>query len=314
MHRSGTSAITQAIGRLGASMGDESQLHRHRENVPLREVNERLLEAGGGSWASPPARGWLDTEPVAILRDRAKQILDQEYPDADVAIWKDPRTCLTLPFWLDLIDGEPHFLVIHRHPTEVAASLATRNGFGTGLGYALWERYNADALAAMAGRPAIVVDYARVVTEPIEVLGQVRSAVVEAGVELPNDPATTDHGLVAQKRHHTAETDDALDEIATPSQHELFARLRALEGAHAALPGSAEPPAQSPLSVELLELVGKVRASRQARRRPRPTEDAVVQRSGRTVQGRAKRRKRRQAATDEGEAIEATTAEWPGPA
>jgi hypothetical protein len=293
-------------------MGDESELHKNWENVALRHVNEQLLSAGGGSWASPPARGWLDLELAADLRPTAKRVLDEEFPDGDVAVWKDPRTCLTLPFWIDLL-GEPYFVVIHRHPTEVAASLTTRNNFGVGLGYALWERYNADALAAMAGRPAIVLDYATVVEKPIEALGQVRSALAELGVELPNDPATTDHGLVAQERHHTAESADALDPIATPSQIELYTRLRHLEGAHTALPGPADPPAQSPLSVELLELVGKVRRSAQARKRSRAIATGAPDRSGRL--GRSERRKRRQAADHEdSESTGPTAAEWPGPA
>ena len=292
MHRSGTSAITRAVGLLGAAMGDEDRLRKHWENIPLRHQNEQLLGAGRGAWDSPPPRDWLTSDRVQALKARSKEVLEREYPETDVAIWKDPRTCLTLPFWLDLIEGETYFLVVHRHPTEVSASLTTRNSFGQGQGYALWERYNADALAAVAGQPAVVLDYGKVVTAPVEALGQVRSSFAALGLELPNDPASTDHGLVAQERHHTAATADAVDDIATPSQVELFERLRTLEGSHAALPGPAEPPPQSPLSLELLELAGRLRAARKRARSPGGAGDGLTDQ---TAETRSERRARRRA-------------------
>jgi len=275
MHRSGTSAITRAVGRLGASAGDEARMQKHWENVPLRHMNEELLAAGRGDWDAPPPRGWLTSKRVGARRTGAKHLLEQEFPEADVTIWKDPRTCLTLPFWLDLVEGAAFFLVIHRHPTEVAASLTARNKYGRGVGYALWERYNADALAAIAGRPAVVLDYGKVVSSPVEALDEVKSSFAALGLELPNDPRTTDHGLVVQERHHTAAAADAVDVVATPSQRELFDRLRALEGSHVAMPGPAAPPAQSPLSMELLDLVGKLRKARGARRRARVAANAT---------------------------------------
>lgn len=277
MHRSGTSAITRAISRLGASASDEARLHKHWENVPLRHVNEQLLHAGRGSWDSPPARGWLTNKRVRAQRAPAKLVLEREYPEVAVAVWKDPRTCLTLPFWLELIKGEAYFLVVSRHPTEVAASLTTRNKFGRGLGYALWERYNADALAAIAGRPAVVLDYGRVVAEPDAALGNIRAWFAELGLQLPNDPASTDHGIAAQERHHTAESQDAVDEIATPSQRALFDRLRTLAGRHAELPGPAEPPATSPLSIELIELAGRLRRTQAARKRARAASGSATE-------------------------------------
>jgi len=43
--------------------------------------------------------------------------------------WKDPRLCLTLPFWLEVLDARPAMVVCLRNPLEIAASLAERNGF-----------------------------------------------------------------------------------------------------------------------------------------------------------------------------------------
>lgn len=39
---------------------------------------------------------------------------------------KDPRMCITLPTWLQLLDEEPAILFTYRHPLEVALSLKSR--------------------------------------------------------------------------------------------------------------------------------------------------------------------------------------------
>lgn len=263
MHRSGTSAVTHAIGRLGAALGDETRMKKHYENIPLRKVNHDLLAVGDGTWDAPPAPGWLDTAPARRLASRGRQKVRQQFADADVLVWKDPRTCLTLPFWFDVFDEPPVFLFIYRHPTEVADSLKSRNKFGRGHGYALWERYNADALSSIDGFPTIVVEYGALVTDPEESLKAIAAALADFGAELPNDPTSTDHGLVAQERHHTAGDLEAIDgEVATSSQLELFRLLREIDGAHGQLKLPRPVPSPHPLSVELLDLVRRNRLAR----------------------------------------------------
>lgn len=269
MHRSGTSAITRALGLLGASMGVRSHLGKHWENGPLRRINASLLTAAGGTWDAPPtvtSATWSELS-IAELGSRARQALADEFGDAPVMVWKDPRTCITLPFWLELLESEPVFVLIYRHPSEVAASLAARNKFSSAHSYTIWERYNGDALRAAAGLPMVVVDYGRMLAQPVEIVHEVVRWLGGLGVELPNDPATTDLELVAQQRHHEAGEPDALDgAVATTSQHDLFALLRELEGPHDALALPRPVPEPNPLSVELLALAGQVRRLRSSRR------------------------------------------------
>jgi hypothetical protein len=312
MHRSGTSAFTQAVGSLGASMGNPAGLKKHLENVSLRRVNERLLQSGGGKWDAPPAVGWLDGEPDAKLVEVGRRVAGEEFPDGDFAVWKDPRTCLTVPFWLHVLPSDPVFLLIHRHPTEVAASLTERNSMGKGHGYALWERYNADALNAIAGRPTVVLDYPSVLTDPVGQLEVVASALTSFGIDLPNDPATAEHGLVSQRRHHTADDAEELDEIATESQRAVFATLNALHGAYDALPLAAPLPAPHPLSTEIFDMVLKLRKAKQGAQAAAaatdaaeedppdsgPGEAAVQTRSPQAVARRQQRRARKAAARD----------------
>ena len=55
--------------------------------------------------------------------------------------FKDPRTLLTLPGWLEAL---PHAQLVgsFRNPVSVARSLQTRNGFSIEKGMELWLEYN----------------------------------------------------------------------------------------------------------------------------------------------------------------------------
>jgi hypothetical protein len=267
MHRSGTSATTRALGLLGVSLGPEQNLGKFWENQVMRRPNERLLEAFGGGWECPPVfpDDWQHSPTAKAFVGEARAAL-AEYGSAPVILWKDPRTCMTLPFWLDLLDEPPVVVFIHRHPVEVAASLRTRNSLGTAHGYALWERFNADALRNSVGLRTVVFEYGDLVAEPEANMRRLVDALAAWGVKLPRDPATTDLELTAKRRHHEADAGVFDDPISTPSQRELFELLPALAGVHDAFALPSPLPEPSPLSTELLAVCAQLRGARQETR------------------------------------------------
>jgi hypothetical protein len=262
MHRSGTSAITRALNLLGAEIGPEADLGRYWESQRMRGPLDAVLAAFDGAWDAPGVmpEGWEQEPAVRAVEPAAREAL-AAYGDPEVMVWKDPRTCLEMPFWRPLLGGDPVVVLIHRHPEEVWGSLDTRNGFGPGLSFALWERYNADALRGAAGLRTVVLAYADLVERPVEVTTALVETLAGWGVRLPNDPASTDMELRADERHHrAAPTFD--HPSATPSQRALFAALAAAEGVHDALvPPAIEAP--SPLSTELIDMRRQLRAVRQ---------------------------------------------------
>ena len=263
MHRSGTSALTRALGLLGAEMGLVDDLGKHSENKHLRNVNTRLLDAAGGAWDAPPSGSKIQRASGDGLPELAGERIRHVFGSADVAVWKDPRTCLTLPFWLPLIGDDPVVVLIHRHPYEVARSLETRNRFGFGHSFALWERYNADALQSAAGLPTTVLKYTDVVNRPHEVMTELVKHLRDCGVDLPNDPAMTDMEFEASARHHVSASDDVLDHpVATESQRALFDVLASLDGPQARFQPPAELQPAHPLSDELMRAAGKLRRVR----------------------------------------------------
>jgi hypothetical protein len=268
MHRSGTSATTRALGLLGASMGPEQSMGKFWENQVMRRPNERLLEAFGGGWECPPVMpdGWVQSPQAQALVPEARAALTAEYGSAPVFVWKDPRTCMTLPFWLELLDQPPVIVFIHRHPVEVASSLRTRNSLTTAHGFALWERFNGDALRHSVGLRTIVFEYGALLADPHGNMARLVDALNGWGVHLPHDPATTDMELTPKRRHHEANTDVFDDPASTESQRELYTILPRFAGAHDSFALTEPLPEPSPISTELLGICAQLRASRQETR------------------------------------------------
>ncbi len=263
MHRSGTSALTRALGLLGASLGPAEELGRNWESHAMRDPNDALLRAFGGGWDCPPRlpEGWVRSDAARAVLPSARAAW-ATFGNADVVAWKDPRTCITLPFWTELFAEPPAVIFVHRHPIEVADSLTERNGFRRAHGLALWERYNAAALGAAAGRPTVAIPYAQLLEAPEATMRTIVDALAGWGVTLPRQPESTDLELTAKKRHHATGADDAFDDpMATPSQHELFRLLHTLPAVSDSF--AAPPvPAAGPLSDEIIDLAAELRFSR----------------------------------------------------
>src|ERR1700694_845249 len=105
MHRSGTSAITGALGALGLNLvSPEDRMDRHESNpehwesMSIHFHNEDLLGRLGGSWEAPPdlPLGW-EERPEIRLAPNPAPLLAAAYPDIGPLVWKDPRVCLLLP-------------------------------------------------------------------------------------------------------------------------------------------------------------------------------------------------------------------------
>lgn len=227
MHRSGTSALAKVLGRLGVWMGSEPNVSRRTEHIPGQECNQSLLNDHGGHWSAPPdlAADWLtDAASTALLPQARAAVADLELEPRFA--WKDPRTCITLPYWRMLFAGEPIAVISYRHPLEVAASLLKRNSFQPGHAHALWERYNRSLLNAATGLRTIVVAYADLAVDPVRTLAAVHESLASFGIVLPGDPAHAADGIEPDRRHHVF--DELPDVTVTQQQRDLWDALRSL--------------------------------------------------------------------------------------
>lgn len=255
MHRSGTSAVTHTLVRLGLAVPDESNLitpgpynqRGYWESRRFVTLDDRVLHHLGGTWSAPPdpQPGWAEDEapPLEALRAAAAEFAERELV-ASRMVLKDPRLCLTLPLWRRIFPGVPVVFIV-RDPVEVARSLGHRNQFPTALGLALWRRYLGQAMGAMKGLPVLCVDYAEVVADPGSWTAQAAD-FLEAN-EISVGPALTDEAAAViepELRHHGREGAERTSDVLAAQMGEHFESVRRLRGAHRtwAEPGLGDEP------------------------------------------------------------------------
>jgi len=130
------------------------------EHQQLEDVNDEILARLGGNWDEAPlhAAGWEMSPDLADLRPRARAMMEQDFGAAAAWGWKDPRTCLTLPFWQRLVP-QMRYVICLRSPIDVAHSLERRNGVPFEKGVDLWLTHVKSALAHTAGQQRCVIFY-----------------------------------------------------------------------------------------------------------------------------------------------------------
>lgn len=162
MHRSGTSALSGVLAKLGAreprtlmpSTADNPR--GYWESVELMRLHDDILASSGSSWDdwgrfNP---GWFDSSAASEFADRLPGVLEQEFGDARLLLLKDPRICRFFPFWIHGLERAgivPRVVFALRHPLEVAESLRARDGFGRNRALLLWLRHVLDAELASRG-------------------------------------------------------------------------------------------------------------------------------------------------------------------
>ena len=173
MHRSGTSVLTRVLNLLGADVGQDLLGARqdinargfweHRE---LIAINEKLLSVLDRSWYDfrPLPSGVWTGETIAGFQDQAVSFLNSAFAGAaTLAVIKDPRLCLLLPFWESAArqaGWKPVVVLATRSPAEVGASLCHRDPLTPSSADLLWLRYTGDSEKCSRDLPRVCVDYA----------------------------------------------------------------------------------------------------------------------------------------------------------
>jgi hypothetical protein len=244
MHRSGTSVATRLVSLLGLGLPREQDLvppsgknpKGYWESLSLVAFNERLLKAHGTDMRCPVRLepGWENDARLEPFRMEAHGAFRRTFP-RDPWVWKDPRLCLTFPFWKSALDVRPAVLLVNRNPLEIVAS-TQRAGRGEQKVYvlALWERYLREALAHIAGLPVLITSYETLLADPLAWCGRTREflASAELGV-LQADRGVVQAYVEPGLRHVESSRDDVLaDADVSASQRELYLTLEREEGVH----------------------------------------------------------------------------------
>lgn len=169
MHRSGTSALTRVLNLIGVDLGANDALtiepiaanpRGYWEHHELTAISDAILKRFGGSWDQPPqlSRGWEFDPALKDLRKQAQRLIRDQFAQAQLWGWKDPRTCITLPFWQQLLPGM-RYIICLRNPVDVARSLAHRDGLSAEKSSHLWATYVSSSLSYTEGKPRLVTFY-----------------------------------------------------------------------------------------------------------------------------------------------------------
>ncbi|MEA2571123.1 MAG: hypothetical protein QOI24_3124 [Acidobacteriota bacterium] len=117
------------------------------EDDGFAQLNRRILiactpaEAGHREWGWTES-GTFDAAQLPAYRDAAAALV----ATGDASRWKDPRAALLLDFWADIPSPESRFLLLYRHPWEIADSML-RSGDDVLLTHPdyparIWTHYN----------------------------------------------------------------------------------------------------------------------------------------------------------------------------
>jgi len=178
MHRSGTSAITRALNLLGAYLGPPEKMMPPRgdnpegfwEHADIVDLHDRLLLTLASNWyeVSPLPRQWWRLPEVKPYHAELAELIQREFAEQPLWMWKDPRTCLTLPLWQAVcaeLGVDLSSVIILRNPLDVAASLQRRDHFSLAKSLALWQLYNLSALYWTNRSARLVIHYDTLLTD-----------------------------------------------------------------------------------------------------------------------------------------------------
>lgn len=184
MHRSGTSAMTGILEKLGYDLGGEllpnasDNTKGFFENVRVKEYNDILLDNNKSRYDDTRYAVTVKKEKTAAYAKKAAKILKEDFTSgSDIAI-KDPRLCLTFPVWAEALKKtgtEIKIILIYRNPLEVAESLKKRNGFSLEKSLHLWSKYFFHSELQSRGYDRIFISFDRLIDNMEESLKEISS-------------------------------------------------------------------------------------------------------------------------------------------
>lgn len=210
MHRSGTSALTGALGAMGIALGGRllapgsDNPKGYWEHEDAVGIHERLLASLGRHWDDVRAlpEGWQTSEAARTATIEIGELISRDFAQSAVWTIKDPRICRFLPLWVEAtkqLGIRSVVLFVARRPSEVAASIEARNHWASPIGELLWLRHVLEAEAASRALQRATVVYDDLLADP-EVAISV--ALDRLGIRHEREHGAIKRLVDASDRHH----------------------------------------------------------------------------------------------------------------
>ena len=201
--RSGTSALTRVLSLCGGTLpaalagANASNPLGHWEPRAAIDLNDAILYRHRSTVNDPTLRlqeeGAFDAEDQAACVAGIRAYLSK-LPAAPLVLIKEPRITALSGLWFEAARQagfDVAAVVTVRHPQEVIASLAARDGASPELANALWLKYNLLAERESRGVPRVFVEYANLLDNLRREVARISAAL---GVELN----TGDEGAIEE--------------------------------------------------------------------------------------------------------------------
>jgi hypothetical protein len=220
MHRSGTSAMARLLSLAGGALpGDIIQPGPDNptgfwEPVDMVGLNDRILASVGSRWDD--VFGHRVGPTVWARRDQyldeARAFIARNYDDAPAAVLKDPRASLMVRFWEEALRAEgrrPVYVIMVRHPLEVAASIVARGDASEATAVMAWAACMLALERDTRGLARVFVDYDALLADWRGALARIQTAGGDPlAAPTPEVEARIDDFLSPDQRHHRADQAD----------------------------------------------------------------------------------------------------------
>ena len=181
MHRSGASVLSGCLHLLGANLGgslmsanqpNQSGYFDNQDIVLIHDILLRDLKCRWDMVGSLP-KDWHKSEAAAQAKEKIGRLLDREFTHSRLWVISDPRLCRMMPLWQDVFQQrqiDPIFVIMIRHPFEVAQSLKSRDGFDLLKGHLLWLNHCRQAMSVCRDQKHIILTYDQLLSDPVSCL------------------------------------------------------------------------------------------------------------------------------------------------
>jgi hypothetical protein len=241
--RSGTSFVARLAGLLGIYLGPEEHMIAASrankggfwEHSGIVALNNEILNRYGARWPNlvPLPHGWENDPRLDDLRTRALQLIRDEFSDAPLWGWKDPRASATLPFWQALVPHMRYVLCFrnpldtaHSHAETLAATLehvpanvlaqVRQQAYCTAL--ANWLEFVRSMLTQTSGRPRLILLYEDVMERTGSELRRIARFIGKVSAATNPDVLARVRSFKSDKlRHHNSSLSQVLAEPALPA-------------------------------------------------------------------------------------------------
>ena len=221
MHRSGTSLVTRLLNLMGVFLGAAEDLlpadkHNERgywEHAAIVSLNDEILHRLGGNWHQPPklVDGWAFDPVLSSLRQSARSLVSETFGGQQIWGWKDPRTCLTLPFW-KMVVPITHIVICLRNPLDVIRSIQKSHDLGFNHVNHLWLTYVSSLLRYSQGDKCFALFYEDLMQNPRHYIARLAHFIGRS--DLLDDEQWMETALQevsSELRHHCLSAIDVID-------------------------------------------------------------------------------------------------------